>query len=360
MEHIQFFKITSVSQTTNSNGGQDGRKGGRKDNPGKDEPRMTSVEIAQVTGKRHKVVLATVREMEPAWEKTTGRQFTMSEYRDSMSRLQPCYTLTKDECLFVATKFNKESRTRIILCWEELERLYRLQAERKRREAMRDQKQAERKRQEAERKRREAEQAERKRQEAEQAERKRQEAERKRREAEQAERKRWQAERDRQKAEQAERDLQAERKRQLAINLALQLQKDTIDMQHQQIMQLAPKADYCDEVLASGDCYTMTQVAKELSMTVFDLTKWLIAHGIIYFESGLYMLYGDLARKDYARSRTHIFYDQERMKHTKTYLVWTERGRCFIHRFMKNVGQQEAKKGRQQIGLTDEEIIDRV
>ena len=52
-------------------------------------------------------------------------------------------------------------------------------------------------------------------------------------------------------------------------------------------------------------------------------------------ESGQFLLYADFARKGYARNRTHSHYDSEGELHTRTYLVWTERGRKFIHRVCK-------------------------
>ncbi len=85
------------------------------------EPTMTSVEIAEATGKQHKDVLRAIRNMEPAWEKTAGRKFTLSEYQDKSGRKLPCYSLTKTECLYIATKFNDEARARLILRWESLE-----------------------------------------------------------------------------------------------------------------------------------------------------------------------------------------------------------------------------------------------
>ena len=39
--------------------------------------RMTSLEIAQVTGKMHKDVMKAIRNMEPAWEKVNGRNFAL-------------------------------------------------------------------------------------------------------------------------------------------------------------------------------------------------------------------------------------------------------------------------------------------
>jgi phage regulator Rha-like protein len=66
--------------------------------------RMTSIEIAEVTGKQHKNVMQAIRKMEPAWEKVNGRKFALVEYRDKKGELRPCYSLTKTECLYIATK----------------------------------------------------------------------------------------------------------------------------------------------------------------------------------------------------------------------------------------------------------------
>lgn len=83
---------------------------------------MTSLQIAEVTGKLHKDVLEAIRNMESAWVRTTGRKFPLSEYKDSTGRRLPMYVLTKTECLYVATKFNDEARAKLVIRWEELER----------------------------------------------------------------------------------------------------------------------------------------------------------------------------------------------------------------------------------------------
>ena len=38
---------------------------------------MTSLEIAELTGKMHKDVMKAIRNMEPAWEKVQGRKFAI-------------------------------------------------------------------------------------------------------------------------------------------------------------------------------------------------------------------------------------------------------------------------------------------
>ena len=82
---------------------------------------MTSLEIAEVTGRNHKDVMRSIREMEEAWVKVNGRKFALVEYKDAKGEMRPCYSLSKTECLYIATKFNDEARAKLILRWEELE-----------------------------------------------------------------------------------------------------------------------------------------------------------------------------------------------------------------------------------------------
>ena len=110
------------------------------------------------------------------------------------------------------------------------------------------------------------------------------------------------------------------------------LHRKQIEALHHQIEALEPKAEYCDEVLDSVSCLTTTQIAKELSMTVSDLTRLLELRKVMYKQSGQWMLYADYARKGYAKSRTTARRDIEGDMHTYTRLVWTEEGRRFIHR----------------------------
>lgn len=43
---------------------------------------MTSLEIAEITGKLHKYIMEAVRKMEVAWEKINGSRFRLVEYTD--------------------------------------------------------------------------------------------------------------------------------------------------------------------------------------------------------------------------------------------------------------------------------------
>ena len=86
---------------------------------------ITSIEIAELTGKMHKHVMEAIRKMEPAWESERGTNFRLSQIREKISnngyKLRPCYLLTKTESLFIATKFNDIARARLVIRWENLE-----------------------------------------------------------------------------------------------------------------------------------------------------------------------------------------------------------------------------------------------
>lgn len=108
-----------------------------------------------------------------------------------------------------------------------------------------------------------------------------------------------------------------------------------------QVDHLLPKALYTDNVLNSVSCFTTTQIAKELGITAQELNRQLCALHIQYYQSGQYLLYADYAHMGLAKSRTrystlpdpHCDGAQEKLgtAYTHTYLVWTERGRKFIH-----------------------------
>ena len=116
--------------------------------------------------------------------------------------------------------------------------------------------------------------------------------------------------------------------------------ENIIHLEHQ-VDGLMPKAIYSDNVLDSVSCFTTTQVAKELGITAQELNRSLCALHIQYYQSRQYMLYAEYAHMGLAKSRTryNAFLDpkcdgrKEKMGKavTHTYLVWTEKGRKFIH-----------------------------
>ena len=93
-----------------------------KNEPSAHKRTMSSVEIAEMTGKLHRHVLWSIRAMEPAWVKIGGTNFGFTSYTDQWNRQKPMYLLDYRECIYIATKFNDEARAKLILRWDELER----------------------------------------------------------------------------------------------------------------------------------------------------------------------------------------------------------------------------------------------
>ena len=112
-----------------------------------------------------------------------------------------------------------------------------------------------------------------------------------------------------------------------------------------QVDGLLPKAMYSDNVLDSVSCFTTTQVAKELGITAQELNRSLCSLHVQYYQSGQYMLYAEYAHMGLAKSRTQYRAfmtpagDGTKRKVgrvvTSTYLVWTEKGRKFVHDLVK-------------------------
>ena len=115
---------------------------------------------------------------------------------------------------------------------------------------------------------------------------------------------------------------------------ALEIMYATLQRRDEQIALLKPRAEYADHVLDSISCFTVTQIGKELGMTGHDLNMLLCSHKIQYAQSGQYLLYADYARQGLAQNRNFEYHTAEGELKTKTYLVWTERGRDFIHRLV--------------------------
>ena len=115
---------------------------------------------------------------------------------------------------------------------------------------------------------------------------------------------------------------------------ALQIMQATLQRRDEQIAKLQPRADYADHVLDSVSCFTVTQIGKELNMTGHDLNRLLCEMRIQYVQSGQYLLYADYARQGLAKNRNFEYHNADGELKTRTYLVWTERGRDFIHRLL--------------------------
>lgn len=227
-------------------------------------PKMSSREIAEITGKQHKHVLRDIRNMEPAWEKITQSKFGLSEYEDTTGRKLPEYQLDKREVLYVATKWNDEIRAKLILRWEELEnaqtkinpRLTLVEALR----AYAD---------------------------------------------------------------------EVERNEKL---------KGEIEVKNVLIAEYEPKVTYYDQILASTDTITVTQIAKDYGMTAQELNELLHENKIQFKQSGQWILYKEYAKLGYTKSHTTPIIYKDGRKGDQLHTRWTQKGRLFLYELLKQKG----------------------
>lgn len=82
---------------------------------------MSSLQISEVTGKRHADVLRDIRNLVQQLDEEGKRNFALAEYLDEQRKKRPMYELTKKGCLCLASGYDANLRMKIINRWEELE-----------------------------------------------------------------------------------------------------------------------------------------------------------------------------------------------------------------------------------------------
>ena len=80
---------------------------------------MSSLQIAEITGKRHDAILRDIRHL--ITKGVNAHNFVEVEYTDKKGEKRPCFELTKKGCLILASGYDAKLRERIIDRWEELE-----------------------------------------------------------------------------------------------------------------------------------------------------------------------------------------------------------------------------------------------
>lgn len=113
-------------------------------------------------------------------------------------------------------------------------------------------------------------------------------------------------------------------------------QQATIELQEKEIKQAAPKVNYYDTHLQSVNTLTTTQVAKQIGMVAEKLHKKLNEAGIIFYQSGQWLLYSPYSSWKLHDTRTNTYTRSDGSTGTNSYTVWTEKGRRFIIALYEN------------------------
>lgn len=251
--------------------------------------RMSSLEIAELTGKRHDNIVRDIRSL--LKQGVSHLNFEESSYKQPQPRggykELPCFELTKKGCLILASGYDAVLREKIIDRWEQLELEKRKpQTPQTYLEALKALVSSE-----------------------------------------------------------EEKQRLAQEKQQLEVKA--EQQQATIELQEKEIKQAAPKVNYYDTHLQSVNTLTTTQVAKEIGMNAEKLNSKLKELGIQYKQSGQWLLKAPYDRWGMHDVRTNIFTSERGNTHTNTYTVWTQRGRRFIIALYEN--DWDVKKAIKQI-----------
>ena len=125
--------------------------------------------------------------------------------------------------------------------------------------------------------------------------------------------------------------LKAER----AKNLAL---KEKVANQKKQLIEMKPKASYCDIVLKCKDVVSISKIAKDYGKSAIWMNCWLHDHGIQYKQGEMWLLYQKYAGKGYTKSQTLTFSGKNGDDRCAVHTYWTQRGRLFLYEQLKEHG----------------------
>lgn len=117
-------------------------------------------------------------------------------------------------------------------------------------------------------------------------------------------------------------------RKQAGINVAHQIIQD----QEKKIKANEAKVRVYDQVLntpQSDDLFTTRQVAQEIGLSDHRLYAILMQIGILYKQSGTYMMYSEYLSWGLHKMVSHTI--NEEKGRVRTYLKWSNRGRAYIH-----------------------------
>ena len=240
-----------------------------------DGDRMTSLQIAEITGKPHADVMKAIRKMEPAWSKINEGNFSLVDYQDKKGETRPCYSLNKEECLYIATKFNDEARAKLIKRWKELEEQHQKPSvPQNYLESLI-------------------------------------------------------------KAEEEKQQLALENKKQQ--EQILTISKTNMELGNK-ITEMLPKVSYYDKILQSNANMTVTQIAQDYGMSAMRLNKELESMRIQHKVRGQWILFAQFLEGGYVHSRAVDIIRKDGQHDVKYNTEWTTKGRIFLYESLKAKG----------------------
>lgn len=125
--------------------------------------------------------------------------------------------------------------------------------------------------------------------------------------------------------------LKQEREEKAKLEAQTEQQQATIKIQTEEIKKSAPKVSYYDNHLQSVNTLTSTQVAKQIGMDAEKLHRKMKEIGILYKQSGQWLLYSPFSTWGLHATRTQTYTRNDGSIGTSVYTVWTTKGIRFIH-----------------------------
>lgn len=247
-----------------------------------DDERMTSLQIAEITGKAHKDIMRAIRNMEPAWEKVQERKFALMqeevETNNGGHKMRPYFSLNKEECLYIATKFNDEARAKLIKRWKELEEQHQKPS---------------------------------------------------------VPQNYLEALKSLVKAEEEKQQLALENKQK--DETIITISKANVELGNK-ITEMLPKVSYYDRILQSNATMTITQIAQDYGMSAIAMNKELESMRIQHKERGQWILYAQFLKGGYVHSRAVDIIRKDGRHDVKYNTEWTTKGRIFLYEALKGKG----------------------
>lgn len=247
-----------------------------------DDERMTSLQIAEITGKPHNDVMKAIRKMEPAWERVQEGKFSLMqeevETNNGGHKMRPYYSLNKEECLYIATKFNDEARAKLIKRWKELEEQHQKPS---------------------------------------------------------VPQNYLEALESLVKAEKEKQQLALENKQK--DETIITISKANVELGNK-ITEMPPKVSYYDRILQSNATMTITQIAQDYGMSTIAMNKELESMRIQHKERGQWILYAQFLKGGYVHSRAVDIIRKDGRHDVKYNTEWTTKGRLFLYEALKGKG----------------------
>ncbi len=247
-----------------------------------DDERMTSLQIAEITGKPHNDVMKAIRKMEPAWERVQEGKISLMqeevETNNGGHKMRPYYSLNKEECLYIATKFNDEARAKLIKRWKELEEQHQKPS---------------------------------------------------------VPQNYLEALKSLVKAEEEKQQLALENKQK--DETIITISKANVELGNK-ITEMLPKVSYYDRILQSNATMTITQIAQDYGMSAIAMNKELESMRIQHKERGQWILYAQFLKGSYVHSRAVDIIRRDGRHDVKYNTEWTTKGRLFLYEALKGKG----------------------